>query len=569
MSVFKVISITLLIALVLGGFYVVTLFGPGRVQEQNFSYVDPLLEGDQLLKESERCEKEFERAASANAVSEEAISSLRKAIAYQEQYIDKAQTMNRAPAERLMKLQTRLHNVESAPLAEAIDQLAKKAIIAETDAQFKSAIDYYRQAYDLQSKINTDYPLSKYKNIGRRVEFDRQVKMLEARPLYLSTVALEKKAREALDKKDFLAAKEMFEKTLEAIAQLHATYPASVYTDFARLMKLETELASLQSGGLAEKIADYKKKAVEAEKNGEYLVASEAYSDAAENQRNLNRLYPKSAYVSEENLKEFERKKIETYSWKFAKEIKEQDKVLLKALRAGDTNGISETSSNLLRKAEHFTQNFPQSNLLDGEIIMRLRYINFMAHDIAKIQKIILSSLGAVDSSARKMMKTEVTQELYSIVMQENPSRFTDDKKRPVDSVTLDDVKRFCNRVNWILGYSVSIPDEQMYRNAIGSLRYADINEISWNNMNSGGTTHPVASKKPNDKGFYDLLGNVAEYVMPASDVNFDSISIIGGGAQTSADVMSDIPISKIDPKQRNRMVGFRIVVDLSVKEVK
>ena len=161
MSVFKVISITLLIALVLGGFYVVTLFGPGRVQEQNFSYVDPLLEGDQLLKESERCEKEFERAASANAVSEEAISSLRKAIAYQEQYIDKAQTMNRAPAERLMKLQTRLHNVESAPLAEAIDQLAKKAIIAETDAQIKTAIDYYRQAYDLQSKINTDYPLSK------------------------------------------------------------------------------------------------------------------------------------------------------------------------------------------------------------------------------------------------------------------------------------------------------------------------------------------------------------------------------------------------------------------------
>ena len=166
-------------------------------------------------------------------------------------------------------------------------------------------------------------------------------------------------------------------------------------------------------------------------------------------------------------------------------------------------------------------------------------------------------------------MKTEVTQELYSIVMQENPSRFTDDKKRPVDSVTLDDVKRFCNRVNWILGYRVSIPDEQMYRNAIASLRYADINEISWNNMNSGGTTHPVASKKPNDKGFYDLLGNVEEYVMPASDVNFDSISIIGGGAQTSADVMSDIPISKIDPKQRNRMVGFRIVVDLSVKEVK
>ena len=69
--------------------------------------------------------------------------------------------------------------------------------------------------------------------------------------------------------------------------------------------------------------------------------------------------------------------------------------------------------------------------------------------------------------------------------MQENPSRFTNDKNRPVDSVTLEDANRFCSRVSWLLGYDAKLPTEKMYRTAIGSLRYADINEISWNNMNS------------------------------------------------------------------------------------
>ena len=90
-------------------------------------------------------------------------------------------------------------------------------------------------------------------------------------------------------------------------------------------------------------------------------------------------------------------------------------------------------------------------------------------------------------------------------------------------------------------------------------LRYADIGEISWNYFNSSGTTHPIATKKPNDRGFYDLLGNVAEYLAQPSDA--DSARVIGGNAQTAPDAIKDIPVSDFDPKQRNRMVGFRIVV--------
>lgn len=567
MSVLKYIWFLLLAALVLGGFYIMALLGPSAAVDYTESYIDPTLEGDQLLKESEKYEKQFEQASVASTMSEEVVGLLRKSIELQERYIDKAKTLGREPADRLMSLRTRLHNIESAPIAETIESLEKNAAKAEEDGKFEDSIKLYRQAYDLQSKINTDYPLSKYKNIGKRVEFDRQVKMLEARPLYEKTVELEKAAQAALAKKDLLAAKGLFEKTIEAISQLHAEHPASVYTDFARLMRLESELASLRSGGLAEKIAAFQKAAKEAEAKKDFLSASEAYSDAAENQRTLNRLYPKSRYVSEEKVREFELKKIETYSWKFAKEIREQDAALLVSLRSGDIGAVAETSANLLRKTEHFMQNFPQSPLIGDEILMRMRYVNFMSHDIGKIRQAVIPMLGSLDGFPNvKMLRTEITQELYSLVMQENPSRFTNDKNRPVDSVTLEDANRFCSRVSWLLGYDVKLPTEKMYRTAIGSLRYADINEISWNNMNSEGKTHPVATRKSNDRGYYDLLGNVSEYVRPNVSLP-DFVYIIGGGAQTSADAIGDVPMAKFDPKQRNRMVGFRIVVEYTDKK--
>ena len=563
MKILKALFFTLLATLVLGGFYFLTLLGPGKIEEVKFNDIDPVAESEKLLKESERLELEFEQASVVNALSEKAVGKLRDAILLQERYIDRALTTGRAPAERLMKLQTKLQNVESKPISETVDDIAKRAQQAEDRQDISTARELFKEAYDLQSKINAEYPLSKYNNIQKRVSFDRKVKMLEAQPAYIESVKLEKSAVQALESGDVLKAKELFEKTLKAISDLHAQFPSSIYTDFSRLMRIEAELQSLKSGGLAENIAEYLKVAKESEEKKDFLKASEAYSDAAECQRNINKLYPKSKLVSEEKVREYELKKVETYSWKFAQEIREQNEHLVKYLQTGDISPVSETTANLIRKTEHFIKNFAQSKLLPDDLLMRLRYINFMVKDISKIRKLIYSSLNKIDDSkSYQMLKTEVSQELYSLVMQENPSRYSDNKMRPVDSVTLEDAMRFCQRVNWLLGKKVEFPTQADYRKVIGSLRYVDLSEISWNNMNSGGMTQPIATKKPNDKGYYDLLGNVAEFVKPES-ANIETVKIIGGGAQTSADAMVEIPLKDFDPKQRNRMVGFRIVVEL------
>jgi hypothetical protein len=568
MNFFKAILVIFAAALVLAFFYFLTLLGPGEKVEYDYVYIDPERESKDILKESEMLEDEFEKASLAAKVTEADIEKLRRAIALQEVYIDKARLIDRAPAERLLKLQTRLDDTEAAPLAEIIAELEKKALAAETEEKDSEAVEIYKQLYDLQSRINTDYPHSKYKDIRKSAQFDSRVKMFLARPMYLKSVEAENAAREALEKGDWATAQLQFEKAIETITQMNSTYPTSVYTDFARLQKLDIELDSLKSSSLAAKINDYLEKARSAEAAGDHILASESYGDAVEVQKELNRLFPKSEHASDEKISDYEKKRVDAYSWKFAKEIVEQDKLLNRALYDGDFEKAKDISLNLLRKSEQFKTNFPRSQTVNDDLILRLRYITFMANNIPQIQKQVLGNLQKIEGfDSVEMLKTEVPQDLFILIMQENPSRDSDNPRKPVDSVTTEEIFRFCNRLSWILGRNVSLPSKAQFKAAVGSLRYADLNEISWNNVNSGGHTHPVATKKPNDRGFYDLLGNVGEYVISDDEDAVNGYKIIGGGAQTQTDSMLDLSEFSMDEKQRNRMVGFRIVVSKSYQE--
>ena len=568
MNFFKAILVIFAAALVLAFFYFLTLLGPGKKVEYDYVYIDPERESKDILKESEMLEDEFEKASLAAKVTEADIEKLRRAIALQEVYIDKARLIDRAPAERLLKLQTRLDDTEAAPLAEIIAELEKKALAAETEEKDSEAVEIYKQLYDLQSRINTDYPHSKYKDIRKSAQFDSRVKMFLARPMYLKSVEAENAAREALEKGDWATAQLQFEKAIETITQMNSTYPTSVYTDFARLQKLDIELDSLKSSSLAAKINDYLGKARSAEAAGDHILASESYGDAVEVQKELNRLFPKSEHASDEKISDYEKKRVDAYSWKFAKEIVEQDKLLNRALYDGDFEKAKDISLNLLRKSEQFKTNFPRSQTVNDDLILRLRYITFMANNIPQIQKQVLGNLQKIEGfDSVEMLKTEVPQDLFILIMQENPSRDSDNPRKPVDSVTAEEISRFCNRLSWILGRNVSLPSKAQFKAAVGSLRYADLNEISWNNINSGGHTHPVATKKPNDRGFYDLLGNVGEYVISDDEDAVSGYKIIGGGAQTQTDSMLDLSEFSMDEKQRNRMVGFRIVVSKSYQE--
>lgn len=117
--------------------------------------------------------------------------------------------------------------------------------------------------------------------------------------------------------------------------------------------------------------------------------------------------------------------------------------------------------------------------------------------------------------------QTEVTQELWLAVMGENPSHHTGDLKRPVDQVSWEDCQRFITQLNQLTGKTFRLPTEAEWEyaarggNKSEGYMFAGSNVmdlVAWYKANSGNTTHPVATKAPNELGLYDMTGNVWEW---------------------------------------------------------
>ena len=129
------------------------------------------------------------------------------------------------------------------------------------------------------------------------------------------------------------------------------------------------------------------------------------------------------------------------------------------------------------------------------------------------------------------MAKYEVTQAEYLALMGTNPSHFTGDTIRPVDSVSWSDATNYCERLTQreraagrlpaSLAYRLPTEAEWEYACRAGTTTrfhygddpdYTNLTHYAWYRQNAGFTTHPVGQKRPNPWGLYDMLGNVWEW---------------------------------------------------------
>ena len=125
-----------------------------------------------------------------------------------------------------------------------------------------------------------------------------------------------------------------------------------------------------------------------------------------------------------------------------------------------------------------------------------------------------------VTLSTYSIGETEVTQALWEAVMGSNPSDFKS-PDRPVEMVSWDDCQTFISKLNSLTGRSFRLPTEAEWEfaarggNKNKGCKYAGGNSLSnvaWYDDNSGGETHAVKTKAPNELGLYDMSGNVWEW---------------------------------------------------------
>ncbi|MBO7521426.1 MAG: SUMF1/EgtB/PvdO family nonheme iron enzyme, partial [Opitutales bacterium] len=495
----------------------------------------------------------------------EDMDKLEKSIEILSRFIKQSESPDRDAYDELALMRTILQNTKARREAEEIDFALKKADEAFTRHELMDALKYYRQAYELQSRINNLYPDSDYRDVMKLEKANQMLRLVSAAPFAKEIKDIQAKIKEEVELKHWQEAKILYKKAIDIQNLINKEYSNTSYADFSKVRDFEIELESLNAAPLKSEIDESVAAGKKCEAEKKFLEAAEFYRKAVDKQAELNANFERSAFASGERLSQLKVLQDIAMSRPLFDDISEMRSRLQAMLREGQPcEKILPLAENILIKCDSFKAEHPLSNLLKEETVLSLRYIGYLGKNLQKIHEYCAENLLSFgDSGSVKMLRTEVPQYLYELVMQENPSR-NRDPQNPVETVSYENAQDFCRRLSWILARKVSLPTVGQYKTALGSLKYADINSISWNAGNSDMRTRHVATKEPNIKGFYDLLGNVGEYSAPGED---GMPSVFGGNAQTWTDAISDIPAAKIQTTQRgDRNVGFRFVVDFSAE---
>ena len=561
MKAFKVIFFVLLASVFLGAAYILPMMGPkGAVDTPDADKRVGEAAAKDLVVKSIAIEDEYKKRVGINPPKEADIRLLEGAVSALEEYERLSESVERVQIVRLRDMRKIVETFRSGELHNKMLSFEQKAVDMEKALNYEAAADAYREAILIQSEINVRYPNSQYSSEYKTGEMSRNIKLLEARPLYEETMRAEEAAKAAVLAKDWQRAKTEYNIAINAQHKIHQNFPDLRYANHARLRSLEREYDSLLSADLHDRISQLLKKAQSAAKNGKNMEVADCYHDAIQAQKQLNKDFVNSKFYSQENIKNWEIQKERALSADEGALLSGKYKKIQEGLRSGNVADIIPLIEPLLYASEKFKAAYPNNTLIDETIILKLRYLNYIKNGLAEIQKTVNESLHPkLYNEKWNLMKCEVWQDLYSFVMQDNPSRNKTSGKNPVEFMVYEDAERFCTRLSWIMGRGVSLPTEEIFRQAIGDTKYINLNEIAWHSQNSGGATREVMTRRCNDLGYYDLLGNVCEYLKSYDGV---IIKVMGGGVQTSTDIMLSLRAEEIPQNQRSRDTGFRVMVE-------
>ena len=547
---------------VLGLFWFLSQFGPKEVDySAPTADVGISVEANALREQSLEVEAQFEEVLAMRSAEPQDTLLLKRALDLQRQYIDAMPGYNAEASQRLEDLEEQYQDLSAEYLKVESAAFESEAQSLAQDKAYEAARDMYQEAFEKQKAINENFPLSSAYDVGRATRLQRQARYLAAEPMLQQSLDFEIQADAFIAKNEWESAAALLQQAIQIQLQLNREYRGTNQASVSRLERLKVKWVGIESGQDHLEIEQVSNLADASRAEGETLKAASLYEEVARLQKQLNKEYPDSPYASSERVVEFQRKSQTAQSVELGLEIEENHDLLKRLLSERRTYEAAEVIVALRRDIKHMQNAFPRSSLNDEELEVKVRYLNLVQSDLGYIQDRVYDALLPVpEVEGLRMLRTELPQALYAIMMGTNPSRNQGDVN-PVDSVSWTEAKSFCERLSWILGKEVRLPSENEFRQALGRLRYVVLEEHVWSILDADGVAQPVGKKAPFASGFYDLLGNVSEWLESGDRFNSEEARHIGGHAQDRLESIFSVPMRSAPRGERNRLTGFRIVV--------
>lgn len=184
--------------------------------------------------------------------------------------------------------------------------------------------------------------------------------------------------------------------------------------------------------------------------------------------------------------------------------------------------------------------------------------------------------------------KFPVTQEVWQVVMGDNPSDFKGER-RPVENVSWQDAQEFLARLSQQTGRAFRLPTEAEWEYAARGGKHSQgyiyagsdrLKQVGWYNENSGSETHAVGLLYDNELGLYDMSGNVWEWcqdwfskeyyaecyqqgtVDDPHGTDTGSRRVLRGGGWFGSPVHCRCVFRSYgQPEDRNRFIGLRLAL--------
>ncbi|MBQ2732491.1 MAG: SUMF1/EgtB/PvdO family nonheme iron enzyme [Opitutales bacterium] len=469
---------------------------------------------------------------------------------------------------KLEQMRKHLHNLRADFLRKRTAELESRAEVFAAEKNYKEAERLFSEAANIEYRITKEYPLSSKKNHARANALDIRAKTMHAIPLQMQAKELEAEGEAALNAGHWPTANSRLSEALAIEKELWTNYRNVIVSNSVRIQRLSDLIATVNSAPEYERREQRKAEALAAEARGDWDAAAKAWESALAAHKTIIQNFPRSLYSGESVREEIATNLDNARARPEFQKLLEDHAQMSRDIRSGNSERVPQIAKQTLRRAERIRRDWINSTLVSDEFLNELRYMDLKAPSIPGVQSNLLKLLLPVPGAPANvhMMKTEVSQALYTFIMPFNPSALKN-MEHPAESVDYNDATEFCRRLSLLLGRPVRLPTQEEFLAAAGTLDPKSISEQAWLIENSSGSVHPVGHRAANAAGFFDLYGNVAEWVSASARnagerKEFEEF-IAGGDCQTPSYSFPSDFFKKVARTEKSRTRGFRVVVEI------